>query len=155
MSPKPKTDELSNHQDADPIQEEGSNSSTNGWQVEKCVGTVNRRTNLDGSCSSGISEDGGGGIDGGEGGGGGGDGGDGCGDVRYTGIHIRVSGIDGSGVDDVVDGQVGEPWVPGVFDVLVERFPHRRAVVSKLNFLRNREDALVRRYTHSEIIDRN
>jgi len=47
------------------------------------------------------------------------------------------------------DGERGEHdvWVPGVFDVLVSIFPHRRALVSKLNFLRNREDAIVRRYT--------
>ena len=37
-------------------------------------------------------------------------------------------------------------WVSGAFDELVAIFPHRRAVVSKLNLLRNREDAIVSRY---------
>jgi hypothetical protein len=40
-----------------------------------------------------------------------------------------------------------EGWVSGAFDALVSIFPHRRAVVSKLNLLRNREDAIVSRYT--------
>jgi hypothetical protein len=37
-------------------------------------------------------------------------------------------------------------WVSGAFDELVSMYPHRRAVVSKLNLLRNREDAIVSRY---------
>jgi hypothetical protein len=40
-----------------------------------------------------------------------------------------------------------EGWVSGAFDELVSIFPHRRAVVSKLNLLRKREDAIVSRYT--------
>ena len=40
-----------------------------------------------------------------------------------------------------------EGWVSGAFDALVSIFPNRRAVVSKLNWLRNREDAIVSRYT--------
>ena len=43
-------------------------------------------------------------------------------------------------------GRVSDIWVSGPFDVLATRFPHRKALISKLNFLGNREDAIVRRY---------
>ena len=63
---------------------------------------------------------------------------------RVSGVGAGNSTGRGRGGRDSI---ASASWVPGAFDVLVELFPHRQAVVSKLNLLRNREDAIVRRYT--------